>query len=75
MTLAQLQSQVLALPAQDRAALASQLLLSLGDEDPEADWEREWGEECARRIALADASGDPGIPGEVVMAKARALLR
>ncbi|MDX8128176.1 addiction module protein [Methylomonas sp. OY6] len=50
MNLAQLEAEILALPLQDRAALAQRLLLSLEDVS-ESEFERLWGEESARRVA------------------------
>lgn len=50
MNLTQLDVEILALPLQDRAALAQRLLLSL-EEMSESEFERLWGEESARRLA------------------------
>ncbi|MGH8602641.1 MAG: addiction module protein [Gammaproteobacteria bacterium] len=74
MDLAQLESEVLALPVQKRAALVQRLLLSL-EEISEPEFDRLWGEESARRTAELDAGKVQAIPGEEVAKKARALLR
>ncbi len=51
-----LRQEVLALPAPDRARLASELLASLDDEHvDEAAVDHSWSEETARRAALLDA--------------------
>ncbi len=53
-----LRQEVLALPASDRARIASDLLASLDDEQvDEAEVDRWWSEETDRRAALLD-SGD-----------------
>lgn len=74
MNLAQLESEVFALPIQDRAALAKRLLLSLEDIS-ENEFDSLWGEESARRVAEFDAGTVQAIPGDGVAIKARALLR
>lgn len=74
MDLAQLESEVLSLPVQERAALVQRLLLSL-EEISEPEFDRLWGEESARRAAEIDAGKVQAIPGEEVAKKARALLR
>ncbi|MGH8520969.1 MAG: addiction module protein [Gammaproteobacteria bacterium] len=74
MDLAQLESEVLSLPVQERAALVQRLLLSL-EEISEPEFDRLWGEESARRAAELDAGKVQAIPGEEVAKKARALLR
>ena len=74
MNTAQIESEALALPVEERASLAQRLLLSLEDiSEPEFD--RLWGEESARRAAEADAGRVLSISGEEVARKARALLR
>ncbi len=65
-----LEDTALHLPMKERANLALKLLSSLDALD-EAEFDRVWGEESARRVA----SGAAAIPGEVVAEKARALLR
>ncbi len=74
MDLAQLESEVLSLPVQERAALVQRLLLSL-EEISEPEFDRLWGEESARRAAELDAGKVQAISGEEVAKKARALLR
>jgi len=74
MDFAQLESEVLSLPVQERAALVQRLLLSL-EEISEPEFDRLWGEESARRAAELDAGKVQAIPGEEVAKKARALLR
>lgn len=48
-------SMALALPSKDRAALARELIQSLDEEPPDADWETAWVEELDRRIANIEA--------------------
>jgi hypothetical protein len=74
MTFSQLESAVLTLPLEQRAALAQTLLLSLEEPD-EAEFDRLWGEESFRRAVACDAGLVKAIPGEAVASKARALLR
>ena len=69
-----LEMQALALPAEERAALAHRLLLSL-DEPTETELERLWGEASVQRAEAAEAAGETAIPGDVVGQRARALLR
>jgi len=74
MNLAQLESEVLSLPATQRASLARRLLLSL-EEPTEEELDRLWGAESARRAEEFDAGRGKAVPGEIVAAKARALLK
>ncbi|MBY0577789.1 MAG: addiction module protein [Burkholderiales bacterium] len=74
MNLAQIESEILSLPEEDRAKLAQKLLLSL-EEPTNEEFDRIWGEESARRIAEFDAGHVQAISGEVVAARARALLK
>ncbi|MGK2913844.1 MAG: addiction module protein [Porticoccaceae bacterium] len=69
-----IEAQALALPIDARAALARRLLQSL-EEVSEAEYERLWGEESARRGAEADNGRVQVIPGAEVARKARSLLR
>jgi Putative addiction module component len=69
-----IEEEVLALPAERRASLARQLLLSLDDLD-ESDFDRIWGDESARRLALFNAGEVELIPSDVVAASARLRLR
>ncbi|MGH8456593.1 MAG: addiction module protein [Stenotrophobium sp.] len=74
MNTAELESEVLSLPVEARAALAHRLLLSL-EEISEPEFDRLWCDESARRAAELDAGVVQAIPGEEVARKARALLR
>jgi len=74
MNLNQIESEALALPVQDRAALAQRLLLSLED-ITESEFEQLWAEESVRRVAEFDSGKALSISGEEVAKKARALLR
>ncbi len=74
MNISQIESEIFSLPIEQRANLAHRLLLSL-EEPSEAEFERLWGEESARRAAEFDSGTVRAIPGEEVAAKARALLR
>jgi putative addiction module component (TIGR02574 family) len=74
MNLLQIESEVLSLPVQDRAALVQRLLLSL-EEISEPEFEHLWAEESARRVAEFDSGKAQAIAGDEVAKKARALLR
>ena len=74
MNLAQIESEILSLSAEERARLAQKLLLSL-EEPTSEEFDRMWGEESARRAAEFDAGRVQAIPGETVAVKARALLK
>jgi putative addiction module component (TIGR02574 family) len=74
MDISQIESEVFSLPVEQRASFAKRLLLSL-EEPSEAEFDRLWGEESARRAAEFDAGMIQAIPGEEVAAKARSLLR
>ncbi len=74
MNLAQLESEIFALPLQDRAALAQRLLLSLEEVSP-SEFDKLWGEESARRTAEFDAGNLQAIPGEEVATAVRTLLK
>jgi putative addiction module component (TIGR02574 family) len=52
-------TRALALPSNERAALARQLLQSLEAEPADSDWETAWAEELDRRIARLE-SGKAG---------------
>ena len=68
--------EVLKLPAEDRAALAHDLILSLEDEPyaPPEEVEAAWAEEIRRRVAEV-RGGQPGIPADQVIDEARARLK
>ena len=74
MNTAQIESEALSLPVEERVLLAHRLLLSL-EEISEPEFDRLWGEESARRVAEVDAGRVQGVSGEEVARKARALLR
>ena len=74
MDISDLESQVLALCAKDRAALANRLLESLDSVD-DLEFEELWGQESLDRIERADGSNSQAISGDEVARKARALLR
>ena len=58
----------LALPEDERLALASELIDSVeGSEDPT--WSASWSAELDRRVAEAERSGDRGRPWDVVRAE------
>ena len=69
-----LQEAALGLPADERAALAEKLLSSL-DEPSEAELERTWLAEAARRARELDRGEVQPISAEEVRRKARSLLR
>ena len=71
MDISLLESQVLALSAKDRAALANRLLDSLESMD-DSEFEELWGRESLDRIERSESKS---ISGEEVATKARALLR
>lgn len=74
MNVLQIESEALALPTKDRAALAQRLLLSL-EEVSESEYEQLWADESVHRIAEFEAGNSLSISGEEVVNKARALLR
>jgi len=70
----ELSARVKALPAQDRARLAEELLESLQEEtDDEA--EAEWEREVARRVSEIEAGSVQLASAEEVHAQARRLIR
>ena len=69
-----LQKAALRLPADERAALAEKLLSSL-DEPSEAELERTWLAEAARRARELDRGEVRPISADDVRRKARSLLR
>jgi len=74
MNFVEIESEALALPVHDRAALVQRLLLSLEDFS-EPEFEQLWAEESALRVAEFDAGTATAISGTEVAMKARALLR
>jgi putative addiction module component (TIGR02574 family) len=74
MTISELKSMALQLSPEERAELASDLLLSLEDlSKPET--EHLWLEEASRRDAELDAGTAKLIPGDQVFAEARTRLK
>ena len=74
MTISELKSMVLGLPPEERAELASDLLLSL-DNLSEQETEHLWLEEASRRDTEIDAGTAKLVAGEEVFAQARARLK
>lgn len=74
MNLHQIESEALALPLQERAALAQRLLLSLEDIS-ESEFDRLWANESVRRAAEFDEGKANAISGEEVANKVCALLK
>jgi putative addiction module component (TIGR02574 family) len=72
MTREQLFAEAMSLDAQERGALAEQLLMSL-DTDPGI--ESAWVQECRQRIEAVDRGELATVPGEEVMRKLRARLK
>jgi len=67
-TLRKIADDALALPAEDRLALAAELIDSVeGPEDPE--WAAAWSAELDRRVAEADRTGNRGRPWDEVRAE------
>jgi hypothetical protein len=73
-TIDELRAVALQLSPEERAELASELLLSLDDLN-EAEAERLWIEEAERRDAQIDAGTAKLIPGDEVIAEARSRLK
>ena len=73
-TLKELEQQVHALPAEDRARLAEVLLESL-QESPLADIEAAWEREIEERVAAYDRGELQTFAAEDVFAEARRLAR
>ena len=66
--LCKITEDALALPEDERLALASELIDSVeGSEDPT--WSALWSAELDRRVAEAERSGDRGRPWDVVRAE------
>jgi hypothetical protein len=74
MTIDELKAEALRLNPQERAELASELLVSL-DELSEPEVERMWLEEAMRRDAALDSGAARAVPAGEVFAAARARLR
>jgi putative addiction module component (TIGR02574 family) len=67
-----IETEALSLEPNDRAALAETLLASL---DTPEEIEAAWAEEIERRSADFKSGAVRGIPAEIVLAEARALLK
>ena len=72
MTLAQLTTEALALPAEERTLLVDRLTESLETTEEAGRIERLWIEECERRIADLRSGKTKAIPAEEVFAEIRA---
>jgi putative addiction module component (TIGR02574 family) len=70
----ELSARAKALPAEDRARLAGELLESLHGE-PDADAEAAWDAEIERRVAEIESGAVRLISAEEVHAEARRLIR
>lgn len=73
MTIDELKTQALRLKPEERAELASELLVSLEDLS-ESEIERLWLEEASRRDAALDDGSAREIPADEVFSSARARL-
>lgn len=74
MDLKKLEKQVLSLPADDRAALAQRLLLSL-DDMSEHELNEAWLVEAERRAKQLERGEVEPVPADEVRRRAQALLR
>jgi len=74
MTIDELKAEMLRLKPEERAELASELLVSL-DALTESEVERMWLEEAGRRDAALDDGTARAIPAEEVFSSARARLQ
>jgi len=74
MTIDELKAEMLRLNPEERAELASELLVSL-DNLSESEVERMWLEEAQRRDAALDDGTARAIPSEEVFSSARARLQ
>ncbi len=74
MTIDELKAAALRLDPEERAQLATELIVSL-DDLSEGEIERLWVEEAMRRDAEIDAGTARAIPADEVFAAARARLR
>jgi len=73
MTIDELRAEALRLTPEERAELASELLLSL-DDLSKSETERLWLEEAERRDAALDNRSAKAIPADEVFSSARARL-
>jgi len=74
MTIDELKAEMLRLNPEQRAELASELLVSL-DELSESEVDRMWVEEAVRRDAALDNGTANAIPADEVFSSARARLQ
>ncbi len=74
MSIETIRREASALPVQERAELAEQLLSSL-DSLSQAETEQLWFQEAARRAAETDQDPSRRIPADVVLREAQALLK
>jgi putative addiction module component (TIGR02574 family) len=72
-----IQVKLVALSAEERAALALRLIESLDAEYPTQpdDWESTWLAECDRRVARYESGEDRGVPLDQSLTHARQRLR
>lgn len=73
-TARKLLDDVLALPEEDRARIATEVIASL-DGPPDADWEATWLSELDRRVEAAKQAGETGTDWSDVRADLLADLR
>lgn len=74
MDLATIEREALNLPTADRAKLAQELLESL-DQLSQAEIDALWSAEAKRRLAAYDSGEIAAVPAEIVLQKARKLLK
>jgi putative addiction module component (TIGR02574 family) len=76
-SLERIESELMALSAEDRARLAERLLASLDDAADEnaGEVERAWMEEAERRYQRYQAGEESGRPAEEVLARVREVLK
>jgi len=71
-SIAELESQALQLPPEERVRLADRLLTSLSDD---ASVDEAWAAEIARRLAELDSGAVELVPYAEAMARARAAIK
>jgi putative addiction module component (TIGR02574 family) len=78
MTRIEVLQAALALPLDERLTVAREIVLSVereGADLSEAEWDAAWADEAERRHREVEEGEVKMIPGDEVMARARALLR
>ena len=70
----ELRAQLLALPAEDRQALAEELYESLHEKPVDPEWESAWTDEIAKRMKEIEDGTAELIDADVVFAEIRADL-